>query len=320
MATAGYDDGATFDRDRSLLTNHLLPRFGSLPVAGIKTADVREWVVALPLAPATVALCYQLLGRMLRQAEEDRLIVRSPVTNIKLPRNRRNKQAERWLRRDELLRLAETIEPRFRCVILTMGYMGLRFGEVAGLTLERVDLLHGTLEVANSLQERAGTLRLKEPKTAESRRKLPLPAFMADELRVHIGAHPSPAYALDCEEGTGTRRFLFTGRDGAPLRKTWARRHFKPAAERAGLSPPPLRPHHLRHTAVSLLISQGAREKDVQEWCGHSSYQVTMNTYVHLFPERQGQLAELIDRLHRPPARAPKVATIGGAKEATGSD
>lgn len=278
MASVLHQDPATKDRDASLLKNHLLPRFGEVPLSAIETGDVRIWVASLQLAPASVALAYQLLSRILRQAEEDRLILRSPCTKgISLPKGSQTRRADRWLSLHELKMLSEAIEPRFQAPVLVMGIMGLRFGEAAGLTRPYLNMLKGTLEVAHSLQERSGQLKLKDTKTLASARKLKMPDFLIPVLAEHLrrySNHPD---------------YVFTGRDGAPLRKTWARRHFAPAAEAAGLSP--LRPHHLRHTSVALLIGRGAHAKDVQEWCGHSSFSVTMDVYGHLFPERQEQLA-----------------------------
>ncbi|MBA3430303.1 MAG: tyrosine-type recombinase/integrase [Actinobacteria bacterium] len=72
----------------------------------------------------------------------------------------------------------------------------------------------------------------------------------------------------------------------------------------------PLRPHHLRHTAVSLLIGQGAHPKEIQEWCGHSSFAVTMNVYGHLLPERHEKLAALLDAVHRDGARPADVVQL----------
>jgi integrase len=240
---------------------------------------------------------------MMRQAEEDRIILKSPCFNIRLPSSRRNKRADRWwLTRDELLRLAEAVKPRFRAVVLTMGFMGLRFGEVAGLTVEHLDLLHGTVDIAQSLQEHRG-IRLKEPKTKAATRKLPLPKFLIDELGNHVETFASGPYEIEAFGAKAEHRFIFTGEEGGPLRKTWAKRHFCPAAEEANLLP--LRPHHLRHTCASLLISRGAREKEVQEWLGHSSYQVTMDVYGHLFPEQQTHLATLLDGLLEVPESSP---------------
>ena len=57
-------------------------------------------------------------------------------------------------------------------------------------------------------------------------------------------------------------------------------RRFLPSLRRAGL--PRMRFHNLRHTFVSLLIAQGEHPKYIQVQAGHSSINVTMDTYGHL--------------------------------------
>jgi integrase len=56
-----------------------------------------------------------------------------------------------------------------------------------------------------------------------------------------------------------------------------------------------IRFHDLRHTYASLLIEQGAHPKYIQEQMGHSSIQVTMDTYGHLFPNRNGGMVDSLD-------------------------
>lgn len=316
-------DPATQSKSRSYLRTHLLPTFGDQPLASIKPKQVREWVFMLKtkptargsktLSPATVAICYQLFARIMAQAVADELISKSPCIGgvTFTQKGTRPQKADRHLLAEQLERLADSIDPRFRAVILVMGYMGLRFGEVAGLTLDRrldddstsapLDLLRGTLRVTHSLQELSGHLRLKAPKTTKSERVLPLLPSIKAELERHLNDYPSAPVEVETDSGVRAVRFVFTGEQGGPLRKTWARRHFRPAAARAGLlvGPPALRPHHLRHTCASLLIDRGAHAKDVQEWLGHSSYQVTMDVYSHLFPERQHDLAASLEDLRR---------------------
>jgi integrase len=69
---------------------------------------------------------------------------------------------------------------------------------------------------------------------------------------------------------------------------------FCPALVRAGL-PTQLRFHDLRHTCASLLIAQGAHPKAIQAHLGHSSIQVTMDRYGHLFPDALEHLADRLD-------------------------
>jgi Phage integrase family len=56
-----------------------------------------------------------------------------------------------------------------------------------------------------------------------------------------------------------------------------------------------IRFHDLRHTFVSLLIEKGAHPKYIQEQGGHSSIQVTMDTYGHLFPSRDSGWTDKLD-------------------------
>jgi integrase len=82
---------------------------------------------------------------------------------------------------------------------------------------------------------------------------------------------------------------------------------FAPAVEHTGLSP--LRWHDLRHTAAALAIASGAHPKVIQERLGHSSIQVTLDVYGHLFPSLEEALAERLDLVareaaaHLPPER-----------------
>jgi integrase len=76
--------------------------------------------------------------------------------------------------------------------------------------------------------------------------------------------------------------------DDRNLRRAWYR-----CLEKAEIRT--VRFHDLRHTFVSLLIQQGAHPKYIQEQAGHSSIQVTMDTYGHLFPNRDKGWADKLD-------------------------
>jgi hypothetical protein len=60
-----------------------------------------------------------------------------------------------------------------------------------------------------------------------------------------------------------------------------------------------LRFHDLRHTAVALAIAQGAHPKAIQARMGHSSVQVTLDRYGHLFRELDADIAEGLDKTFR---------------------
>jgi hypothetical protein len=163
-------------RDETYLRLYVLPRFGDLPLAAIAQRDVRAWVADLTsreLAPATVVKAYHLLGKVLAGAVDAGMIAQSPCRRVSLPKIEREEM--RFLTPVEIARLADAIRPGYRALVLVGAYGGLRIGELAGLRRERVDLLRGTVEVAEIMTEVAGKLQVGPPKTRASRRTVGLP-------------------------------------------------------------------------------------------------------------------------------------------------
>jgi integrase len=133
-----------------------------------------------------------------------------------------------------------------------------------------------------------GELYFGPTKTYETR-SVCLPAFLRDALAQHLaaGVHTEPT------------ALVFTQPDGAALRHWWFwRRIWTPSVAAAGL-PANLRIHDLRHTCAALLIAQGAHPKAIQTHLGHSTIQVTMDRYGHLFPDEMDRLADGLDTAYR---------------------
>lgn len=274
---------------RTIFTNkHLIPFFGSTPIGSIDPAKVRRFIAALDdkeLSAWSIHGIYGLFQTMMAAAVEEGFISKSPCTSSvrkALPSiTSGSLRAKRWLTAEQLELLADHIDRRYRAAVLTMGYMGLRRGEMAGLQRDDIDLKRKTLSVNWGLAEVSGHRELKAPKTAASRRKLEIPGFLVNDLRKHLLEFAGKDY-------------VFTAPEGGPIRPgQWTYRFFAPAVKSAGLGH--LTPHDLRHTAVSLLIKQGAHAKEIQAWCGHSKFQMTMDVYGHLFPEQNLQLVKKLD-------------------------
>ncbi len=96
---------------------------------------------------------------------------------------------------------------------------------------------------------------------------------------------------------------VFCDTHGGPLRKSnLLRRSFLPLLRRTGL--PMIRFHDLRHTAATLLLTQGVHPKIVQERLGHSQVSLTLDTYSHVLPGMGREAASKLDALlAKPPAR-----------------
>lgn len=192
-----------------------------------------------------------------------------------------------FLEPEEILRLADAITPAFRTLIVFAAYTGLRAGEIGALRVGRLNVLRGAAEVRESLADVKGKLIFGATKTY-AQRTVRLPRFLCDSLGEHLAGRP-----------TRPEDLVFTGATGKPLRHNlFYARHFKPAVQRAGL-PHGLRFHDLRHTCAALLIAQGAHPRASMERLGHTSIQVTLDRYGHLFPALDEALTDGLETTYR---------------------
>jgi integrase len=173
---------------------------------------------------------------------------------------------------------------RDRVLTLFLGWTGVRYGEAAGLRVDAIDTLRRRVRIAAAVAEVRGRVIVGTPKT-HAARTITFPGFLAPILGEYLGTVPRDGLA-------------FPNRVGGPLRvTTWHRRVFTPAAEDAGLVPPTLRVHDLRHTAASLQIASGAGVKLVQRQLGHRTASMTLDCYSHLFPDELDDLSSALDGL-----------------------
>jgi integrase len=122
---------------------------------------------------------------LLAEAVEARLIGQSPCRGIKLPRVSRTEQ--RFLTAVEVEQLAEAIGEHFAPLIYCASYSGARWGELAELKRERLNLLKRQVSIVGTLEEVRGRLRyVDETKTSASRQLITLPTFLCDMLSTHL--------------------------------------------------------------------------------------------------------------------------------------
>jgi integrase len=280
---------STLNRDLGVVRVHLLPRFGSVPLARLTHSMVRGFVADMLAtgahSPATVRKVGQILSKIMRGAVEAGLIARSPCEGLRLPAEPRREM--RFLTADQVATLAEAAAPEATTLIYTAAYAGLRWGELAGLRVARVNLLRRTIVVVEQLNELAGKLSWGPPKTAAGRRAVSIPGALAQMLEVQLTRPEVIRSGLVFPTPLGE----------AMRRSNFARRVWAPAVGRVGLDG--LRFHDLRHTAVALAISQGAHPKALQERMGHSSVTVTLDRYGHLYQGLDGQIADALDDVLR---------------------
>jgi integrase len=261
-----------------------------LALASIDTLAVKEWraeLLADDLSPKRAGKALQVLSQILGSAVEGEGLARNAATGVKPPKVQRKEM--HFLDAEQVEWLAAVAELRYRSLILFAAYTGLRPCELVALRVGRLDLLRCTARVVEAAVE-VSRLEWGPVKTHEAR-VVRMPRSVAEEVAASLAARPHSPEAL-----------VFTAPMGGPLsRADFVRNYFKPAVlaaneaiaklpkdRRPAPLPDGLRFYDLRHTCASLLIAQGASIKAVQAQLGHATASITLDTYGHLFPSRDG--------------------------------
>ena len=158
---------------------------------------------------------------------------------------------------------------------------GLRRGEALALRWADVDFEKEVLRVRGTLARVDGQLVVTAPKTAKSKRTIRLSPAAARILRALKASQT--AERLKAGSQWVQTGYVFTTETGRPCDPRHALRALKVASDRAGL--PGIGLHTLRHSAASVMISNGVPLKVVSEILGHASISVTGDIYGHVAPE-----------------------------------
>lgn len=170
----------------------------------------------------------------------------------------------------------------------------MREGELLALRWRDVDLERGTLHVRATLRRvPGGGFSFDPPKSKKSQRLLLLPTAMSALLRRQRARLAEARLAAG--PAWHDHDLVFPSVIGTPLDAiSMLRRQFWPFLAQTDL--PRIRFHDLRHTAATLLLGP-VPTKVASEYLGHSNTGITENTYQHVLPGMQAQVAAVMDTL-----------------------
>ena len=253
-----------------VLRLHVYPVLGDLPLGQVRHSHARAFVSGLSrtMAPNTARQVHAITRTVFRSAVADKLVPATPFEKITLPKVQRSEVRPPTFA--DVMALLEAAPPRLRALVVLAAGSGLRSGELLGLDADRVDFLRREVRVDRQLVYVSGRPPyLGPPKTPESFRTVPLPAFVTDALAAHLAAFPA-----------GPDGLIFQSDKGGPILRTTLNGRWRQTLTRAGL-PADLHLHHLRHGYASLLNSEGVPFTTVMELLGHAPQGVTWSTYTH---------------------------------------
>lgn len=156
-------------------------------------------------------------------------------------------------------------------------WLGCRVGELLALCYGDINFTDNTVSITKTYYRRNKTDYVTAPKTESSNRIVTIPRFLADELR----AYTDKMYELKADER------IFPVTDRAVQKK------MKQKMEKLDLKF--IRVHDLRHSHIAFLIEKGTQPLIISKRVGHDSVMTTMNIYGHLYPDKQKQLADMLN-------------------------
>lgn len=284
---------ATAKADDSRIEAHLMPRWRKSRLSQIDIDDVQAWVNDLDKDPAlsasTVRRIHYLLSASMKAAVQSKHISVNPCHLVKLPVTPPTRH--RYLTRDEFFAAAYFMEPPYKQAATILVGTGMRFGEMAGLHWDAVDLAARQVTVRETWD--AAAKQVKPYPKSKHPRTVPLPQFVVDALLTRFPPDPAAKCRLPHAKGSACRSpLVLTTVSGLPLSySTMAHQHWQPALKLAGIEH--ARNHDLRHSYAAWLRQGGLDLEQVQKLLGHGSV-VTTQIYSDIGTAHHSRVLEAL--------------------------
>jgi integrase len=285
---------ATVESYRQHLADHIIPYLGAVKLSQLTVPAVREFMDRLRRdgrSPAMVKRVVGDLGSLLADAQERGEVAQNVVRSLSKRKKRRESERRQKGKLKvgvdipttaEVRAIVEHARGRWRPLLLTAIFTGLRASELRGLRWSDMDLRRSELHVRQRA-DRYNTIG--KPKSAAGERTVPMPPILVSTLREWKLACPNSEHGLVFPTGTGAVDYHanIVTRGLAPALVSAGVVDKGGKAKYTGL-------HALRHFYASWCINRredgglGLPLKVVQHRLGHSSIQMTADVYGHLFP------------------------------------
>lgn len=298
----------------SIISRHLIPGLGNVLLPQLRPEMIQRYITDKlshgrvngqgGLTAQTVRHHIVCLHTALQNAVKMGMLIRNPVDAVTIPRAERHEM--HTMNESDIHIFLEMARPtQYHALFYTALFTGMRRSELLALRWKDIDLMLLQISVSRTLHQiRGGQTIIRQPKTEKSRRVVALTPSTADLLSEHHESQNRLRESLGYPKLTDDD-LVFCQYDGKPLLPNTITHNWIKLVRRSGLKG--IRLHDARHTHASLMLKQGVHPKIVQERLGHSSIQVTLDTYSHVAPGLQQSAAETFDSIVLPKQAAPEV-------------
>lgn len=285
-----------FPSDPAVMKKFKLTDLGRLPLGKITPTAIDEHLASLRrpmedgkprLGHSSMKKVFSMLRQALRYAVRKKKIAINPASSdlIDVPRAPKVTKAQALTVEQAQTFLKFAALDRFRALWFVAIFTGCRPGELLGLEWKHIDFQKAEVRVEQSLyRPKGGGWTITAPKTPKSRRTIPIPVEVVEELQRHKLAQETERLGWKVEHD---HDFVFTAYNGSPLVSNHVTvSNLHPLAKKAGL-PAGMNLYTLRHAHATIMLHSGNDARLVADRLGHSDVRQVLETYYH--PPKEAQ-------------------------------
>lgn len=267
---------------RHMIKVHILPYFGNRKMNEVTPADVIQWqntIQEKKLSKTYERMIQNQLTALFNHAQKIYNLNNNPCKKVKKMGKSDADKMEFWTKQ-EYDKFISTFEVGTENYLMAeiLFWTGVREGELLALTPSDIDFENNLLHISKTYNRINGVDVITPPKTETSNRTISIPEFLKEEIQDYINGH----YGMPENER------LF------PIVARTLQKRMKKYMEKAEVKI--IRVHDFRHSHVAYLINQGVQPLIIKERLGHRDIKITLNTYGHLYPTQQKQVADMLDQ------------------------
>lgn len=283
-------EATTLQNKGHTIDTKILPYFGEMPLSRIDTNTVMKWQTELmnyrnpktgkPYSQTYLRQIHNQLSAIFNFAVKFYGLSKNPARLCGSMGKQNAEKFDFWTYDEfqQFIQAAKNDMPVYTIFNL-LFYSGMREGEFLALTLNDFDFEKNTVSINKSVAVIGGKQTAKKTKTKKSNRTIALPSPIMDMVKEYA-KHRYGYNPID-------RLFLSS--------KTSLHRDMREYCEISGVRK--IKIHELRHSHASHLIELGVPPLTISERLGHEDIKTTLNTYSHLYPNKQKQIADMLTDL-----------------------
>jgi integrase len=279
----------TMENKRFIIDKKLLPYFARQKVCDIDTIKIRKWQNELisyrdekgkPFSQTYLKTVNNQMSAIMNYAVTHYRLSFNPCKAAGSMGKSKADEMPIWTQEQYERFSSEIQKSSVKLAFDILFYTGMRSGELLALTPADI-LPTKRIDINKNYAKVKGEELFLIPKTSKSKRCISIPDFLYDDIQSYI----SKLYGIQ----SGDRIFYFT--------KSALDKEIGRVAEKAGL--PPITVHGLRHSHASMLIEMGFSPLEIADRLGHESVKTTLDTYSHLYPDKDNELAGRLNQFRR---------------------